>query len=163
MTLNIDQITFNPYKRVMRKTLKSVLAVTAASVMTTAGTLVLTEQSAWAAPACTRTYTTILRPSLLTLYIPSTGTTAASTSCNLAEGARNDAVHTLQLTLNHCYGRGIAEDRQFGPATRAALLAVQRRFPSIPHDGQYGPLTRDSIIHYTSNGGCFGFDGPGGL
>ncbi|MFS0702693.1 peptidoglycan-binding protein [Cellulomonas sp. 179-A 4D5 NHS] len=65
-------------------------------------------------------------------------------SCYLQSGSRNYAVQLLQDALRNCYGQGIAVDGSFGPATRAALVNVQRHH-GIAADGSFGPQTRNTI------------------
>lgn len=86
-------------------------------------------------------------------------------SCLLSRGAHNIAVLTLQQTINSCYGttpqRGgiklglrLAEDADFGPATKAALIKVQQ-YHRISADGIYGPQTATTIRHQ-----AYGYSGP---
>jgi len=88
-------------------------------------------------------------------------------SCLLSRGTHNIAVLTLQQTINTCYGsypqRGgiklglhLAEDADFGPATRAALIRIQQ-YHHIAADGIYGPQTATTIRHQGYGyGGAFG-------
>ncbi|WP_027345795.1 peptidoglycan-binding domain-containing protein [Hamadaea tsunoensis] len=88
-------------------------------------------------------------------------------SCLLSRGAHNVAVLTLQQTINACYGAQpqsggvnlglhLAEDADFGPATRAALIRVQQ-YHRITADGIYGPTTATTIRHQGYGyGGGFG-------
>jgi murein L,D-transpeptidase YcbB/YkuD len=79
-------------------------------------------------------------------------------NCVMARGAKSSAVWVLQQNLNHCYQSGLAEDGDFGPATRAAVVNVQRKY-GISADGIYGPKTRDVMTWYTS-AGCLRFHNP---
>jgi zinc D-Ala-D-Ala carboxypeptidase len=68
-------------------------------------------------------------------------------SCILRQGVFNNwGVVALQNALVRCYGANIAIDGDFGPATKAALVAAQRR-EGIPADGVYGPLT-NSVLNW---------------
>ncbi|WP_256977811.1 peptidoglycan-binding domain-containing protein [Microbacterium sp. Yaish 1] len=73
--------------------------------------------------------------------IPRAGNTY---NCILESGNNSVAVTVLQQTLNRCYGRGIAEDGAFGPATYNALMYAQS-VEGIGVDGVYGPTTRSHI------------------
>jgi peptidoglycan hydrolase-like protein with peptidoglycan-binding domain len=78
----------------------------------------------------------------------------ASDACRLARGdftgtdPAASPVYWLQLTLNECYGAGLALDGDYGGGTRAALIAVQRD-AGIERDGVYGPETRDHMRFFT--------------
>lgn len=73
-------------------------------------------------------------------------------SCTLQTGVANEAVWALQLTLLECYGKNIAVDNDFGPATRNALIQVQAA-AGIAADGIYGNQTR-SIMKWRGSSGC---------
>ena len=90
-------------------------------------------------------------------------------SCLLSRGAHNIAVLTLQQTINSCYGTNpqpggiklglhLAEDADFGPATKAALIRVQQ-YHHITADGIYGPQTATTIRHQ-GYGYSGAFSGP---
>ncbi|MBQ1072487.1 peptidoglycan-binding protein [Micromonospora sp. C31] len=79
--------------------------------------------------------------------LPSTGSTASSTSCGMAQGANSSAVLLLQRSLKYCYGKNIATDQDFGPATKSALISAQQT-EGITADGVYGPQTRDALRWY---------------
>jgi peptidoglycan hydrolase-like protein with peptidoglycan-binding domain len=85
--------------------------------------------------------------------VPSVGNGTGNLNCLLGQGNVSGAVSTLQFTLNQCYGSGLTIDGNFGPLTRAALEAAQRR-EGITADGVYGPQTRDSL-HWQEVGGSF--------
>ncbi|HEX8629962.1 MAG TPA: peptidoglycan-binding domain-containing protein [Catenuloplanes sp.] len=140
----------------------------AATVAMSAAVLTTTPQSASAAPTCTRTATVTavqdagdLHP--FRINVPSTGTTAASTSCDMGVGAQSSAVRALQLTLNKCYDADLGQpDGIFGTRTRAALRDAQRiaGMSTNQRDGVYGPLTRNRIRHYNGEGyPCKRYDG----
>src|SRR3979411_2070489 len=75
--------------------------------------------------------------------IPTIGPTHRD-NCLLGVGNAGTAVKVLQITLNHCYGSGLAEDGIFGPQTGAAVIRAQTAAHVTP-DGVYGPQTRDHI------------------
>lgn len=83
---------------------------------------------------------------------------SATLDCVMKQGVSTSSVWVLQQNLNHCYGSGLAEDGDYGRATRAAVIAVQRKYGLDP-DGVYGPKTRDAITWYTS-AGCLRFPNP---
>ncbi|QER90454.1 peptidoglycan-binding domain-containing protein [Streptomyces tendae] len=74
---------------------------------------------------------------------PSTSNT--NTTCVMAQGSTGAGVTSLQKALRHCYGRNIAIDGVFGPATEAALKYAQGR-AGVSQDGEYGPVTRNAIL-----------------
>ncbi|GGP31360.1 hypothetical protein GCM10010287_20990 [Streptomyces variabilis] len=88
--------------------------------------------SAWTQSADT-TWTT--RPS----------TSSTDTTCVMARGSTGAGVTSLQKALRDCYGRNIAVDGVFGPATKAALEYAQGR-AGVNQDGEYGPVTRNAIL-----------------
>lgn len=63
----------------------------------------------------------------------------------------------MQRGLNSCYSAGIGIDGHFGPKTRAALIAVQKRI-GVSADGIFGPKTRGAMhwMAFNDNGplGC---------
>ena len=62
----------------------------------------------------------------------------------LQEGSRGPAVQLLQLALNRAGIAALETDGRFGPATRAALIAFQRREGLRP-DGIAGALTHRAL------------------
>lgn len=152
----------------MRKILRSTLATAAACAAMSAGVLVTTGGPALAAPTCTRTTTVQIYYGLgyRSVTMPSTGTTAASTTCEMGYGAQSSAVSALQRTLNKCYGAGLGTpDGIFGTNTRAALrnAQIEAGLTGSGVDGVYGPVTRDRIAHfYADTYPCLPYNGPGG-
>ncbi|WP_430727384.1 peptidoglycan-binding protein [Streptomyces beigongshangae] len=59
-------------------------------------------------------------------------------SCVLRQGHRTLGVTALQAGLVRCYGARISVDMSFGPATKRALRAAQRR-AGVTADGVFGP------------------------
>lgn len=78
---------------------------------------------------------------------PTVGWQSGNLGCELWQGTYSAGVHALQRNLNKCYGAGIAEDWSFGPRTRDALKAAQRRIGTYP-DGIYGRDTRRKMSWY---------------
>lgn len=74
----------------------------------------------------------------------------------MAQGAVSDAVAQLQRTLVHCYGANIAIDKNFGPATKSALISAQRA-ENIAADGIYGPETLHGLEWYHNGNGFCGY------
>lgn len=67
-------------------------------------------------------------------------------NCTLSQGRTGYPVRLLQESLRFCYGQNIAVDGSFGPATRSALIAAQKRV-GVAADGVYGPVTAKAIEH----------------
>jgi peptidoglycan hydrolase-like protein with peptidoglycan-binding domain len=76
--------------------------------------------------------------------VPTVGTNTFQVACQLAETNDSSAVTVLQQTLNACYGDDLAEDGDFGPATQAAVEAMQADI-GVSVDGIYGPNTRTAM------------------
>jgi peptidoglycan hydrolase-like protein with peptidoglycan-binding domain len=80
------------------------------------------------------------------LHIPTVGYQTSQDHCVLRQGNRNDAVKVLQRALKHCSGYDISIGGDYGPQTRGAVLALQRRMngsynAGLQEDGEYGPNT----------------------
>lgn len=133
-----------------------------AAVLTTAlalsGVILFSAGPASAAtPQCT-TYTARVAPfpppagppagTALLFPIASNG----SSYCWMQRGNNSLAVWALQFTLNQCYGLGIAQDGDFGPATQRALTLAQA-ISGARQDGQYGPDTRSHLKYSRIQGG----------
>ena len=70
-----------------------------------------------------------------------------STDCFLAQGDVSSAVGALQAGLRLCNLRAsIAVDNNFGPQTKAAVVAFQRAHPPLSVDGIYGNQTRNAML-----------------
>ncbi|MFF0391030.1 peptidoglycan-binding protein [Kitasatospora sp. NPDC004615] len=82
--------------------------------------------------------------SMLDMGVIVPATSSYSTDCLLGQGNQSEAVQVLQGALNVCYGQNISSDGVFGPATKSALIAVQRQI-GVSADGTYGPNTRDHM------------------
>ena len=74
----------------------------------------------------------------------------------LRMGDRGDAVKTLQRALIETIGAHLEVDGDFGPATKAAVLALQTR-EGLEADGIVGP---DTWAALTDEGGESALDGP---
>lgn len=83
------------------------------------------------------------------IEVPSVGKDSYNTNCVMGQGAYSHGVWVLQRTLKYCYGKNIALDNDFGPATRNALIQVQGSL-NIARDGVYGPQTRSAIKWYAA-------------
>ena len=70
--------------------------------------------------------------------------------CQLSEGNSGAGVKAMQRGLNACYDAGITVDGQFGPKTRSALIAVQKRI-NVSADGIFGPETRGAMFWMAFN------------
>lgn len=99
-----------------------------------------TAVSARAASYCS-SYENIIPGNGAWYKIPRAGNTF---NCILESGNNSVAVTVLQQTLNRCYGRSLAEDGAFGPATYNALMYAQS-VEGIGVDGVYGPTTRSHL------------------
>lgn len=73
--------------------------------------------------------------------------------CVMGQGSQSSAVWTLQLTLNNCYGAGLALDSIFGSRTKAALVRAQQSAGTTA-DGVYGPKTRKAIVWWPGSLPC---------
>lgn len=85
-----------------------------------------------AAPQCA------IRVDVQGAWLP--GTSGGSIGCYLGRGNAGAGVWTLQVTLNNCYGAGLAADGIFGPKTEYALKVAQK-LEGITVDGVYGQET----------------------
>jgi Putative peptidoglycan binding domain len=113
---------------------------------------------AYALPTCYRTVNVFVTwGESGPVPVPSAGSTAASTSCLMGQGAQSSAVTRLQSTLNKCYGEHLTTDGIFGGLTKAALQRAQWD-EGITGDGVYGPITRDHLLWWT--GGYWGSGTP---
>ncbi|MCU1421103.1 MAG: secreted peptidoglycan binding protein [Microbacteriaceae bacterium] len=83
--------------------------------------------------------------------IPSYNT--SNYACTLQQGDSSDGVWRLQVTMNSCYGKTLATDGAFGPATNTALRQVQAAL-GLSADGIYGTQTRNSILWSASDLTC---------
>ena len=113
-------------------------------------TPLLTTPAAAAPPRCT-SWTTYYAPYTeeWVVHVPTAGANTGRYDCELRQGDRNDAVKVLQRALRYCTGAtNVAIDGEYGPITRSAVLAFQRRMNSshgatLDEDGIYGPETED--------------------
>jgi peptidoglycan hydrolase-like protein with peptidoglycan-binding domain len=85
--------------------------------------------------------------------VPTVGNNTWNANCQLSIGNDSSAVTYLQLTLDSCYNAGLTQDGDFGPATQAALKAVQSRI-GVSVDGIYGPNTRTAMEWRPTEGNC---------
>lgn len=110
-----------------------------------AGLAMLTAAPANAAASCTRAVT-ITGDGGTHAVVPGTsgGTSTNPGACDLFEGSSGAGVKAMQRGMNACYSAGITADGQFGPKTRTALIAVQKRI-GVTADGIFGPKTRGAM------------------
>lgn len=97
------------------------------------------EVSAAVLPTCTHKWD----------YQPATAN--RSKKCVPGRGNYGNGVLALQQSLKYCYGKNIALDRDFGPATRTALIQVQRAVGATA-DGVYGPETNRKMKWLAATG-----------
>ncbi|MEV6810637.1 peptidoglycan-binding domain-containing protein [Micromonospora sp. NPDC051296] len=121
--------------------------IAAAAVMLTAAAVL---PVVTASPAAAATPQCVLSLYHQNNYVP--GNTNLSPNCVMGVGAVGNHVSTLQSSLNNCYRKGLAVDREFGPKTRDALKQVQSSL-GIPADGVYGPQTARAMQHTIVAGG----------
>ncbi|EON98285.1 putative peptidoglycan-binding domain 1 protein [Phaeoacremonium minimum UCRPA7] len=63
-------------------------------------------------------------------------------SCIMNKGAEGKGVKDLQTSLNHCYGKSLSVDGDYGDKTKAAVLAAQKSIgQGLSKDGIWGPAT----------------------
>ncbi|GAA4854018.1 peptidoglycan-binding domain-containing protein [Luteimicrobium xylanilyticum] len=103
--------------------------------------------------------------------IPWEGSASGTGWCTMYEGMNDGSdsywqcqwgfVCDLQYTLNTCYGRSIAEDGSFGPATKAALQYAQGK-AGVSKDGIFGPATRSAMLWANWQGVCLHYHGQKG-
>lgn len=83
-------------------------------------------------------------------------TSAGNRDCRLEQGNVSGAVTRLQNALrsSKCgVGSSIAADGQFGPATKSALIQMQKKL-GIGADGIYGTQTANAMTWDQFTGGC---------
>lgn len=135
------------------------IALSVATVLVTAsgitGFAVASAMPASAQASCTSSTQFIVQPQQpkITVQIPTIGSQTGNDNCELGQGNDNPGVGVLQNSLNRCHGAHLAVDDDYGPATKAAVVAAQRA-AGITADGVYGPQTRDHITWIESDGKC---------
>lgn len=112
-------------------------------------------------PEVGMTRSSALSVAVATYYCDDTGTYSGAwvpirrspltVDCILNQGAISRGVRQLQTSLNKCYSAGLVVDSNFGPATKAALISVQKKVGAVP-DGVYGPQTRKLMRHEPTSG-----------
>jgi peptidoglycan hydrolase-like protein with peptidoglycan-binding domain len=119
------------------------IAVSLAAILAASAVVIAPGTPAWAAtPLCT-TAKAVVAPSGYDLDVPVAS--GGGASCILQQTDDSFAVYQLQFTLNLCYSKGLTQDSDFGPATKSALEAVQKKVGASPVDGIYGPETRGKM------------------
>ncbi|MEV2239925.1 peptidoglycan-binding domain-containing protein [Micromonospora sp. NPDC049891] len=122
------------------------IAATVAVLAATAAVPVLN-----ASPAAAATPQCMLSIVYQNKFVP--GNWDLGPNCVMGVGAIGNHVADLQWSLNKCYGKNLATDREFGPKTRDALKQVQSSL-KITADGVYGPQTARAMNHRVNGGGC---------
>ncbi|MGJ7905723.1 peptidoglycan-binding domain-containing protein [Actinopolyspora sp. H202] len=103
----------------------------------------------------TATAATTANPSCTTTDGVIPASSSGSHHCVMGVGNGGSPVTALQRSLRACEGQSIAVDGIYGPATRNAVLNVQRR-AGISQDGVYGPQTRDAMSWHVG-ADCVGY------
>jgi hypothetical protein len=85
-------------------------------------------------------------------WVPFFNSGSGTVDCNMVKGDHSAGVQKLQHSMNLCYGEHLAEDSDFGQATKDALIRTQRT-AHTPADGEYGPNTRKAMLHERVGGG----------
>ncbi|MFJ5219247.1 peptidoglycan-binding protein [Streptomyces sp. NPDC088354] len=121
-------------------------ALPAAALVLAAGGVVAvgpTTAAAVSVPICT---SDVEATGVSGLWLEVPGTSSGSSKCFLEQGDNSEAVRALQYSMNRCYGKSLSLDGDFGPATRTALLSVQKTIGAA-QDGGYGTETRGKMLH----------------
>jgi peptidoglycan hydrolase-like protein with peptidoglycan-binding domain len=109
-----------------------------------------------ATPQCTQSKVIYPQSASSGNYAPAASN--GSTNCWMARGNNSGGVWALQRALRYCYGKNIALDSDFGPATQSALRSVQDTIGAAV-DGEYGPETAGKInfsgLTSTARGACY--------
>jgi peptidoglycan hydrolase-like protein with peptidoglycan-binding domain len=140
--------------------LKARVFGSAAVAVLGAGLVTLTAAPASAAATCSAAVT-ITTSSGASTHAVVPGVSGAPSwdpgECQLLQGNSGAGVKAMQRGLNSCYSAGLSIDGNFGPNTRAALIAVQKRI-GVSADGIFGPKTRGAMhwMTFTDSGpqGC---------
>jgi Putative peptidoglycan binding domain len=79
-------------------------------------------------------------------HVPTTRYQSGNHSCQLKQGDKNDAVKVLQRALRWCWGSSLTVDGEYGPATKAQVVALQKNKNAdfnagLEVDGEFGPAT----------------------
>lgn len=104
-------------------------------------------------PRCTISETVVMYPRSATIPSGYTGPATTTRNCWMnIQYVVNEAVSSLQYTLNACYGESLQVDGVFGNGTYNALKRTQSKI-GVVADGVYGPQTRDAMSWRYSGGG----------
>ena len=123
------------------------------AAMLSAGLLTLAAAPAHAIATCTNAVSVTADSSGDThAVVPgaSNGVSWNPGECQLSQGNSGAGVKAMQRGLNACYSAGLTVDGQFGPNTRSALIAVQKRI-GVTADGIFGPQTRGTMYWMVYN------------
>jgi peptidoglycan hydrolase-like protein with peptidoglycan-binding domain len=125
----------------IRLRLTAVAVMVAASGIT--GVALAPASQATAIPSCTAA-SVFTNSAGYGVLIPTIGENTYNDNCQLSLGNDSYAVKVLQYTLDNCYFAGLAQDSDYGPLTRGAVIDAQNDSGATP-DGIYGPQTRNHI------------------
>lgn len=110
-------------------------------------------------PTCDGTAPFAVDEGTVRLPVHGSVTPGASPVC-LLDGSQGggEAVRVLQVALTNCNDQPVTVDGGYGPATRAAVAAVQGRH-GLEADGAYGPQTR-AVVSWPLDAGDGAEDAP---
>jgi peptidoglycan hydrolase-like protein with peptidoglycan-binding domain len=150
----MTHVSARPRRRQLTRTVRLISTIIAMA-MAVSGTTVLAATPASAALPNCNTYSRLGGGALKALVPTYNG----NKDCVMGSRNVSPGVWALQRTMVNCYGQNIAVDSNFGPATRSALINVQRQV-GVTADGVYGPATR-SRMRWSLEAGAPGCESVG--
>lgn len=131
--------------------MRRLIGIVAAVVMSSGlGVIATASPAAAAYPTCNGWTTTyVFETKDWVVHSPTRGQQTNNRTCQLKQGNTGAAVKVLQRSLNYCWGdRRVGIDGEFGPATRRAVLDIQKwannaHGGDLVEDGEFGPATRE--------------------